>query len=225
MEAGGPFSPEWKPLTFDNIATHTQYELVSDGSTVVVQATSTRSASGLTREISIDPKTYPIVEWRWKISNVYEKGDVSTQSGDDYPARLYITFEYDGEKVGFFEKIQFEALRLIYGQYPPIGAINYIWAHTSPTGTHLPNSYTARTHMFVIQSGSDKVNQWVTEKHNVYEDYKKAFGEEPPRISGVAIMTDTDNTQESAVAWYGDIMFIQGAAENQPTGMNKKPDQ
>ena len=61
--------------------------------------------------------------------------------------------------------------------------------------------------MIVTQSGGEKLNQWVTEEHNVFEDYKKAFGEEPPKISGVAIMTDTDNTQESAVAYFGDIVF------------------
>ena len=61
--------------------------------------------------------------------------------------------------------------------------------------------------MFVVESGAEKLNQWVSEKRNVYEDYKKAFGQEPPMISGVAIMTDTDNTGESATAYYGDILF------------------
>jgi hypothetical protein len=51
------------------------------------------------------------------------------------------------------------------------------------------------------------LQQWITEKRNVREDYKKAFGEEPTMISGLAIMTDTDNTGESAIAWYGDIVF------------------
>ena len=58
-----------------------------------------------------------------------------------------------------------------------------------------------------LVSGSAKLDQWVNEKRNVYEDYKKAFKEEPPMISGVAIMTDTDNTGESATAFYGDIVF------------------
>jgi hypothetical protein len=58
-----------------------------------------------------------------------------------------------------------------------------------------------------LESGSAKLNQWVDEERNVYEDYKKAFREEPPMISGVAIMTDTDNTSESATAYYGDIIF------------------
>lgn len=70
------------------------------------------------------------------------------------------------------------------------------------------NSYMDRVMMFVVQDGDEKLKQWITERRNVYEDYKKAFGEEPTMISGAAIMTDTDNTRESAVAWYGDIVFM-----------------
>ena len=65
--------------------------------------------------------------------------------------------------------------------------------------------------MIVVESGPERLNQWVSEERNVYEDYKKAFGEEPSLISGVAIMTDTDNTGESATAYYGDIMFMKAA--------------
>ena len=61
--------------------------------------------------------------------------------------------------------------------------------------------------MIVIESGEAKAGQWVAESRNIYEDYQKAFGDDPPPISGVAVMTDTDNTQESAVAYYGDITF------------------
>jgi hypothetical protein len=53
--------------------------------------------------------------------------------------------------------------------------------------------------MIVVEGGSTNLNTWITEERNVYEDYKRAFGEEPPMISGVAIMTDTDNTGESAI--------------------------
>jgi len=61
--------------------------------------------------------------------------------------------------------------------------------------------------MFVVETGLSKLNQWVNEERNIFEDYKKAFGQEPSMISGVAIMTDTDNTGESATAYYGDILF------------------
>ncbi len=206
-QPGTAFPSGWKPLTFDKIPTHTQYTLVKDKDQVVVKAVSRKSSSGLTREITIDPKEYPVVQWRWKIENILQNGDVTKKSGDDYPARLYITFEYDSTKVGFFEKAKYETAKLLYGQYPPIGALNYIWASKSPIGTMTSNPYTDQVTMIVIESGDTRLNEWVTEERNVYEDYIKAFGEEPPKISGIAIMTDTDNTEEHAVAYFGDIIF------------------
>jgi hypothetical protein len=197
----------WEPLTFKKIPAHTQYALVKSGDQVVVKATSHESSSGITRAITIDPKEYPIVQWRWKVENILKSGDVTKKSGDDYPARLYITFEYDSNKVGFFEKVKYEAAKLLHGQYPPIGAINYIWESKSPIGIMVANPYTDRVKMIVIESGETRLKEWIAEEQNVYEDYKKAFGEEPPKISGVAIMTDTDNTKESAVAYFGDIVF------------------
>lgn len=199
----------WKPLTFRKIDRHTIYTLVKDGTEVVVKAVAESSASGLVREMKINPKEYSIVQWRWKVSNILKKGDVRRKEGDDYPARIYVTFEYDSSKLGFFEKAKYEAVRLLYGQYPPIGAINYIWESKVQKGTAIPNPYTDRVIMIVVESGETKLNQWVSEERNIYEDYKKAFGQEPPMISGVAIMTDTDNTGESAVAYYGDILFRQ----------------
>ena len=199
--------PGWKPLTFKKIDRHTTYTLVKENDTVVIKAVAEASASGLTREIKINPKEYPIVQWRWKVSNILKKGDVHRKEGDDYPARIYITFEYDPSNLSFFEKVKYETIKLLYGQYPPLGAINYIWESKAPIGTVVPNPYTDRVKMIVVESGEAKLNQWVNEERNVYEDYKKAFGEESPMISGIAIMTDTDNTGESATAYYGDILF------------------
>ena len=207
-EAVGNILPAgWKPLTFKKIERHTAYTLVKEGNTIVVKAVAEASASGLVREIKINPKEYPIVQWSWKVSNILKKGDVHRKEGDDYPARIYITFEYDPGKLGFFEKTKYEMIKLLYGQYPPIGAINYIWESKAPEGTMVPNPYTDRVMMIVVESGEAKLNQWVSEKRNLYEDYRKAFSKEPPMISGVAIMTDTDNTGESAVAYYGNIVF------------------
>lgn len=198
---------DWRPLTFKKIERHTTYKLVRDNDTVVIKAAAEASASGLTREIKINSKEYPIVQWRWKVSNILKKGDVHKKEGDDYPARIYITFEYDPSKLGFFEKAKYEAVKILYGQYPPHGAINYIWASKAPIGTIVPNPYTDRVKMIVVESGGAKLHQWVNEERNIFEDYKRAFGEDPSMISGVAIMTDTDNTGESAIAYYGDIFF------------------
>jgi hypothetical protein len=201
----------WQPLTFKKIPRHTAYTLVKDEDRIVVKAVSRASSSGLTKEMRLDPREYPVIEWQWKIANILKKGDVAKKEGDDYPARIYITFEYDPGKVSFFKKAQYETVKLLYGRYPPLGAINYIWESKAPVGTLVPNSYTNQVFMFVLESGQEKLNTWVGEKRNVYEDYKKAFGEEPPMISGVAIMTDTDNTGESATAYYGDISFLKAS--------------
>ena len=202
-----PLPDGWQPLAFKKIKNHTQYSLVKEDGTVVVKAQSNSAASGLIRKIRIDPAEYPIITWRWKIANILEKGDVTQKSGDDYPARLYITFQYDPAGLSFVEKIKYEAARIFYGEYPPAAAITYIWASKAPAGTVVPNPYTDRVMMIVVQSGRSKLNTWMHEQRNLVEDYWKVFGQTPPLISSVAIMTDTDNTQESATAYYGDIVF------------------
>lgn len=196
----------WKPLTFKKIPRHTEYVLVRDGEQVVVKATSEASASGLTKEVSINPKDYPMVRWRWKVENLLQRSDVSRKDGDDYPARLYITFAYDPEHVSFGRKLKYNAGRAIFGDIP-IAALNYIWETKTPVGTIIENAYTDFAQMIVVESGPAKVGIWVEEERNIYEDYKKAFGEEPPLINGVAIMSDTDNTRDRAIAFYGDIEF------------------
>lgn len=206
-EAEGSGPPAgWKPLTFPKIPQQTIYAVVKDGDTVVVRATSRASASGLTKDVKIDPKAYPIVRWRWKVENLLKAADVRTKQGDDYPARLYITFEYDPDKVSFGRKAKYQAGKLIFGDIP-IAAINYIWDATAPQGLFIDNAYTDFAKMIVVESGAQGLGTWKDEERNIYEDYKKAFGGEPPMINGVAIMTDTDNTKEAATAYYGDIVF------------------
>ena len=198
---------EWEPLLFKKIGTHTLYTVVEADGAVVLKAESRSAASGLIRKIRIDPVEYPIIRWKWKVMNTLQKGDVTKKEGDDYPARLYITFEYDPSKLSFFDRTKYKAAKLLYGDYPPTGPINYIWASNAPIETVTPNPFTKRAMMIVVESGKEKLNQWIEEKRNILEDYRSAFGSDPPAISGVAIMTDTDNTGESAVAYFGDIVF------------------
>ena len=200
----------WKPLTFKKIPKQTEYVLVKDGEQVVVKAVSEASASGLTKEVAINPQAYPIVRWRWKVESLLQHSDVSRKDGDDYPARLYITFAYDPDHVSFGRKLKYKAGRALFGDIP-IGALNYIWETKTPVGTIVENAYTDFAQMIVVESGPSKVGMWVEEERNIYEDYKKAFGGEPPLINGVAIMSDTDNTKERAVAFYGDIEFRKAA--------------
>ncbi|MBI9086891.1 MAG: DUF3047 domain-containing protein [Desulfobacterales bacterium] len=207
-EPDGPLPEDWKPQIFKKIPRHTDYRIVTDNDRIVVSAESRNAASGLVRTIAIDPARTPILQWQWKISGILKKGNVTLKSGDDYPARIYVTFAYDPDRVGFFEKAKYEAARILYGSYPPAGALAYIWANKAPRESLSPNPYTDRVKMIAVQSGEANAGTWITESRNIVDDYQAAFGEPPPMISGIAIMTDTDNTGESATAWYGDIVFL-----------------
>nr|WP_321398411.1 DUF3047 domain-containing protein [uncultured Desulfobacter sp.] len=198
---------DWEALTFKKIKAHTLYQIVEDQGRTVIKAQSKASASGLIRKIGIDVKKYPILQWQWKITQINEKSDVTQKQGDDYPARIYVAFIYDPDAAGFWEKTKFNTVRLLYGEYPPATVVTYIWANKASKETRVPNPYVDRVMMIAVQSGEEKVGTWVTEERNIYQDYVDSFGHPPPLTSGVAIMTDTDNTGETSTAFYGDILF------------------
>ncbi len=198
----------WQPLAFDKIVQHTRYEMVNDNGVAVIKAQSRSSASGLIRNIEIDPREYPIVQWRWKIEGVLTKGDARQKKGDDYAARLYILFEYDAALLSWRERVKYKVARILSGEYPPGAGMTYIWGNRTEKGTMVASPYTDRSMMIVVQSGNSRANKWVIEERNILSDFREAYNAEPPMITGVAIMTDTDNTGESATAWYGDIIFI-----------------
>jgi len=85
----------------------------------------------------------------------------------------------------------------------------YVWASTVEAGHVFPSAYTDWVMMMPLQSGPESTGEWMVQERNVVEDYRRAFDEDPPAITGVAIMTDTDDTGESATAFYGDITFLQ----------------
>jgi hypothetical protein len=208
-----PTSPEalpegWEPLTFKKVARSTRYTVVRDGEGWVLKAESDAAASALYRSLDLSPLAYPRLTWRWKVGNILVKGDARKKEGDDYPARVYVAFRHDPTRATVWEKAKYGAYRLVYGTYPPAAVLNYIWDNRLPPGTTLDNAYTDRAKMVVVRSGPAEIGRWVTETRNVLDDYRRLFGGEPPRIAGVAVMTDTDDTGERAVAWYDALAFL-----------------
>jgi hypothetical protein len=191
----------WKPLTFPKIPRHSAYSIQKEGKNSFLVAQADNSASGIicTRVFNIY-KT-PIIKWKWKVSNIYQAGDEKKKSGDDYPLRVYVVFKYDPQKAGVFERAQYSTLKLLYGEYPPHSSINYIWANKKYPERILPNPYTAKTQMILLQKGSERVGMWIEERVNALEDYRKAFGTEPPAEASVAVMSDADNTGEKATGY------------------------
>lgn len=163
----------------------TDYRIVNHAGLNVLQANSSAAASGLVFETAYNPQEFPILAWRWKIDHIIARGDSRTKSGDDYAARVYVIFPH-----WFFPKTK---------------TLNYIWANRLPKDAVQPNAYTGNAMMIAVESGSAMAGQWVAVQRNIIDDYRRAFGEDPPNVGAIAIMTDTDQTGGTALAWYGDI--------------------
>ena len=97
------------------------------------------------------------------------------------------------------------------GFFSKTRAICYVWANKLPKGEHVASPFTPNIITVAVDSGEELAGQWTFHQRNILEDYRRFFGEEPPRIGGVALMTDTDNTGESAFGYYGDISLVRSA--------------
>jgi len=169
---------------------HTNYSIIEQDNNYVLHARADSAASGLFKEIKYDPKEWNYLSWRWKVIQLPEKGDVRFKETDDYGARVYVVFPH-------FLKWKTKT-------------ISYIWARKLPKGEHIPNPWLPKNAVMVaVQSGSDSLGTWITEKRNVYEDFKRIFGAEPPNVGAVAIMSDSDNTGGVAEAFYDDLMLLK----------------
>lgn len=175
----------WQEKRF---AGETEYRLFRNNNRTTLRAHSKAAASGRFKEVDIDLKQTPVLHWSWRVDNLLDGVNEQSKPGDDYPARIYVVFSG-----GLF----FWRTR----------AINYVWSSNQPVGTTWPNAFTGNAKMVAVESGSNQLGQWVTEQRDVAADYRQLFGEEPGSVDAVAIMTDTDNSGQSATAWYGDIWF------------------
>ena len=199
----------WEPMEFPKIDRHSRYQLTDDNGEQVVMATTDNSASGLIARVSVEPGDSLILRWRWKVSNVYEQGNARKKEGDDYPARIYVAFEFEPDEAGFFERAKRKTVEVVFGEELPGNALNYIWANRLPVGEIIANPFTDTTMMVAVNSGVTNTGEWVTVERDIVADYRKAFDREPPKLVGVAIMSDSDNTGASATAWYGDVSLVK----------------
>ncbi len=207
LEPAQGLPEDWQPMTFSNIEAHTNYSLIKDSQRTVIKARSQNAASGLIRQVRVDPYEYPWLQWSWKIDHVLKKGDVTTKTGDDYPARIYVAFAFEPDQSSLWQRMRHKTAKAFTDQELPGNALNYIWANKADQETVVPNPFAQEAMMVVLQSGNARSDQWIEEKRNIVKDYKQAFGKQPPDIIGIAIMTDTDNTGEETTGYYGDIIL------------------
>ena len=184
----GGLSPKWAEKSFQG---KTLYEAAQEDGQWFIRATSEASASALYYEIAYDLQEYPILTWRWKVDEILSASQDPSNREEDCPARLYVVFPAS----------------LIWKSK----ALSYIWTNRPAEGDTAAPYCADSLVEIALQNGNKKAGKWIQEKRNVLEDYRKYFGEDPPKVGAIAIMTDMDNTGGKATAFYGPIRIVSGA--------------
>jgi hypothetical protein len=193
----------WRPLTFPKIERHSSYAVATnaDQSEFWLRAESDRSASGIVWKKQFDVFAFPKLRWRWRVENVYQKGDATKKSGDDYPIRVYVIFQYDPATAPAGKRLKYGLYKAANGEYPPDSGLNYIWESRDNPAPFVVSPYTDSMMMFLKRRGAAHVGQWVEEEADILADYRAAFGKDPPRLASLAVMSDSDNTGEKGVSF------------------------
>lgn len=202
----------WKAVSFPKIRRQTAYTIEQRGGKSILRAESDASASALAYQYPFDITAFPVIHWRWKVDSVYQQADPATKAGDDYPLRIYVTFDYDPAKAGFAERAKYGLARRLYGEYPPHSSLNYVWAGTDVPATPFASPYTDRVKIIALRSGASQTGVWLEERVNVLDDYRKAFGTDPPGRARLIVMNDSDNTGGHSVSWMDYIEVLSTGA-------------
>lgn len=146
------------------------------------------TSSAVYKDLPIDLKEFPNLNWRWKVTRVPKGADVRNKSTDDQAAQVYVVF-------------------LKWPVQVNSKLVGYIWDSSAPEGLTVRSPKTKNTRYVVVKSGAAGLGDWFQEKRNVYEDYKALFNEEPPKAGRVSIMIDSDDTKSAAESFVSDIYF------------------
>lgn len=145
-------------------------------------------AFGLRKDMSFDIRGYPYLSWRWKVSKLPKGGDIRKRETDDQAGQIYVLFP---------------KIPAIFNTL----AVGYIWDSQAPVGLSGMSAAYNKMRYVVQESGAAKLNQWISETRNVYEDFKKVFHKEPPSVGSVLLYINSQHTKSSAEIFYADIFF------------------
>ena len=200
--------PPWKVVQIDPRVPATRYRALRWDGRAAVEATANASMALLARPLALDLQATPVLCWQWRVDAVVQKTDMATKAGDDYAARVYVTFALPAESLDLGLRLKLALGRKLYGNLVPDAAVNYVWDNQHPVGTRAFNAYTDRAAMVVQRSGNAQAGRWVNERVNVLADATRAFGPLPFKASLLAVASDTDNTAEQARAGFADLHFV-----------------
>ena len=179
---------EFKNLQVKKVKGETKWTLGSNENGAYIKAEAEGVGSGLGKEIEIDLNKTPFINITWKVEKDLSGIIENSKKGHDYAARVFVI-----KKTGA----------------TPLSnrAINYVFSSNNIIDQNWPSPYTKKSIDYVLSTTIDKSNTWVTVKANVKEDFMKLHGLDVDNISGVAIMTDTDNSKLKAISYYQNIYF------------------
>jgi Protein of unknown function (DUF3047) len=165
--------------------------LVKEGEQFAVCFKSEASAFGLYNEQDFDIKDYPILNWEWKVTKLPDGGNFLDEDKDDQAAQVYVSFG----SLSFFNK-------------PFVKAVGYYWSSTLPIGTEGECPTWSKSRAIVIETGEEKLGEWITEKRNVYQDYEKLFEDDDPSdVSALRLYTNSQHTETGTEAFFRNIYF------------------
>ena len=169
---------------------NTVYTVGSNENGNFLKAVADNAASGLGKEVKIDLNKTPYINITWKIEKDLPGVKENTKKGHDFAARVFAV-----KKTGA----------------TPLSnrAINYVFSSNNEIGFNSPSPYTKKSIDNVLASTKKNINEWVTVKANVKEDFKKFHDLDVNELDGLAIMSDTDNSKMKAIAYYQNIYFSE----------------
>jgi len=166
----------------------TEYSVGSNENGNYLKAIADNAASGLGKEIKIDLNKTPFINITWKIEKNIPGIDETAKKGHDFAARVFV-----------IKKTGATALSN--------RAINYVFSSNQDVGSNSRSPYTKKSIDNVLATTKTNLNEWVTVKANVKEDFKKFHDLDVNELDGIAIMSDTDNSKKKSITYYQNIYF------------------
>lgn len=193
----------------------TEYVATQDEGREAVAVKAVASASMLRQTLRIEPQDLGRLHFSWKVPALIPQADLGQRETADSPVRLVLAFEGDRSRLSLKDSMLSELARALTGEPMPYATLMYVWCNTRAPDSVIVNPRTDRIRKLVLESGRARLNQWLDYERDIRADFIRAFGEEPGALIGIAIMTDSDNTQTTARAWYGPVrlaapMLAQG---------------
>ena len=170
-----------------------------------IAAVSDRSASMWRRRVEVAAADVRQVSFSWWVQQLIEDGSVADAKREDAAARVLFSFQGDVGSLPMHTRALFDLAEAITGERPPFATLMYVWDATAPVGSVIHNPRSDRIRKIVVDSGPTELRRWRHHRRDLAADFRLAFGEAPGRLTAIAIMTDSDNTQSRAQSWYGAV--------------------